>query len=78
MQEWTTDSLWNKAKIYITRAFSGEREDDLFPFFASLGLEFLARSALAKIHPALLADPSDGASVMYAFGYPTTDRPHWC
>jgi hypothetical protein len=75
MKDWGFEPLWQKACIYFERAFDGDRESDLFPFFASLGLEFLARAALAKVHPALLADPRDGGNVLYAFGCPTTARP---
>lgn len=75
MHEWTTETLWNKARAYIERAFQSDRNSEFFPFFASLGLEFLARAALAKVHPALLADPQDGGNIMYAFGFPATDRP---
>jgi len=75
MQEWSTDTLWNKAKLYLTRAFEQDRRADLFPFYASLGLEFLGRAALAGVHPALLADPQDGNNILYAFGFPATSRP---
>jgi hypothetical protein len=43
MQEWTSDSLWNKAKTYSARAFSEERGSELFPLFASLSLELLGK-----------------------------------
>lgn len=75
MQEWSSDTLWNKGKLYIERAFEQDRRSDLFPFYASLGLEFLARAALASVHPALLADPQDGNNILYAFGFPATARP---
>lgn len=75
MHEWSSDSLWNKAKIYIERAFTGDRNSEIFPFFAAIGLEFLARAALARVHPSLLADPQDGNNILYAFGYNTTERP---
>jgi hypothetical protein len=75
MHEWSSDSLWNKAMIYIERAFTGDRDSETFPFFAAIGLEFLARAALARVHPALLADPQDGNNILYAFGYNTTERP---
>jgi hypothetical protein len=75
MHEWSSDALWNKAKIYIERAFTGDRESELFPFFAAIGLEFLARAALARVHPSLLADPQDGNNILYGFGYPATERP---
>lgn len=75
MHEWSSDALWNKAKLYIERAFTGDRNSELFPFFAAIGLEFLARAALARVHPSLLADPQDGNNILYAFGYNTTERP---
>jgi hypothetical protein len=75
MHEWSCDALWNKAKIYIDRAFTGDRDSELFPFFAAVALEFLARAALARVHPSLLADPQDGNNILYAFGYPVTERP---
>lgn len=75
MEEWSRDSLWNKGKTYITRAFEEDRKSEMFPFLASLGLEFLGRAALANVHPALLADPQDGRNILYAFGFPATARP---
>lgn len=66
---WTHDALWSKAKIYADRAFNEDRETCLFPFWASLAIEFLARAALARRHPALLADLSDGKNLLYAFGW---------
>lgn len=75
MKEWTDESLWVKAVAYIKRAFLEDRRSDFFPFLASLGLEFAARAAVAKVHPALLADPQDGTNILYAFGYPATSRP---
>jgi hypothetical protein len=38
-------------------------------------LEFLARSCLARIHPALLADPREGENVLHAFGYEIAPTP---
>ena len=75
MHDWSSDALWNKARLYIERAFTGDRDNELFPFFAAIGLEFLARAALAKVHPSLLADPQDGNNILYAFGYAATERP---
>lgn len=75
MHEWSSDALWNKAKLYIERAFTGDRDGELFPFFSVIALEFLARAALAKVHPSLLADPQDASNILYAFGYPATERP---
>lgn len=67
---WNYDGLWQKAKVYAERAMRERRDGPLFPFWCSLTLEFLARAALAKVHPALLADPRGDESMLYAFGYP--------
>ncbi len=75
MQEWSSDTLANKGKLYLARAFEQDRNSEMFPFYASLGLEFLGRAALASVHPALLADPQDGNNILYAFGFPATARP---
>src|SRR5216683_2232227 len=72
---WSYAELLAKAKVYVERAMAEDREGPLFPFWAALGLELMARATLARVHPALLADPTDGSNLMYAFGYPTTGRP---
>lgn len=72
---WDYDSLWQKAKQYIDRCYTSEREGPLFAFWASLSLEFLARATLAQVHPALLADPTDQKSLLFAFGFPATNKP---
>ncbi len=66
MDGWTYDGLWQKAKLYIDRALDEERNGPLFPFWATLGLELLARATLARVHPALLAEPD---CLVRAFGF---------
>jgi hypothetical protein len=67
---WDVDVLWEKTKLYVARAAGEEQEGPLFPFWSILALELLARSVLASVHPALLAEPQkDGAHLLYAFGY---------
>jgi hypothetical protein len=73
--KWNFEDLWNKAKLYIERGLESDRESDLFPFWNSLGLELLARATLAKIHPALLADPQQGENILYACGFPGRKPP---
>ena len=72
---WDSNNLFEKAAVYFQRAYAGDREDDQFPLGVTMGFEFLARSALAKIHPALLADPQQGENLLYAFGYPSKNPP---
>lgn len=66
---WTYDKLWNKAKVYMQRALAEDREGELFPFWCAISLEFILRATLAKVHPALLADPSSGDNLLYVFGH---------
>lgn len=72
------NELFTKAQLYIERAHDEEREGDLYPFWLSLSLEFIIRSTLAKIHPALLAETpnsNDFKSLLYAFGFEVTNQP---
>jgi hypothetical protein len=72
--QWDYEPLWAKAVCYMERALAEERNGDLFAFWASLALEFIARSALAYIHPGLLAAATDrengSSNLLYAFGFP--------
>jgi hypothetical protein len=71
MDGWNYNFLWQKAKLYIDRALSEDREGPLFPFWAALALELLARATLAKVHPVLLAEPD---CILMVFGYDTGDK----
>ena len=53
---WERDPLWAKARLFFERALNTRREDPAFGLWCSLGLELLARAALASISPALLAE----------------------
>ena len=76
MQDWTSDTLWAKSKAFCDFAFESDPSSALFPLLASFALELLGKSALAKIHPVLIADPrGEGNNVLYAFGVPTK-APH--
>jgi hypothetical protein len=64
---WDKESLWTKSRLYFERAFEESREDPLFGFWCSLGLELLARAAVASVSPALLAEPDpDHKNLLYA------------
>jgi hypothetical protein len=67
---WTYDLLWAKSLMYMQRALAAPRDSDLFPFWASLSLEFVARASLAQVSPVLLADTSeaDGRHLLHALG----------
>jgi predicted RNA-binding Zn-ribbon protein involved in translation (DUF1610 family) len=54
---WERDPLWAKARLYFERAFDEPRDDPRFGLWCSLGLELLARAAVASVSPTLLAEP---------------------
>jgi hypothetical protein len=66
---WERDPLWAKARLFIGRAQATSHEDPLFGLWCSLGLELLARAAVASVSPTLLAEPDrDGShrNLLYA------------
>jgi hypothetical protein len=69
---WTAEDLWQKAKLYATHAQKEDRGGQLFPLWCTFALEFLARAALARVSPALLADHRNPENIMYAFGLAAT------
>lgn len=54
---WERDPLWAKARLFFERAFDESQDEPMFGLWCSLGLELLARAALAAISPTLLAKP---------------------
>jgi hypothetical protein len=65
------EALWMKAKLFLNRAMDddGSRAFDEQAHWAALALELLAKAALARVSPLLIADPTeDGASLLIAAG----------
>ena len=64
------DALYAKSQVYIRRGFraQGDGNAEEYQLWASLGLELLGKAALAKIHPALIADPTHYQSLFAACG----------
>lgn len=56
---WERDPLFSKARLFFERAFDFDREDPRFGLWCALGIELLARAALASVSPTLLAEPDD-------------------
>src|SRR5438270_3125806 len=76
MNIWSYETLWQKAKLYARLALAEEDRDSAkFALLSTLALEFVARSTLARVHPALLADPREPENLLYAFGYRTDKSP---
>jgi len=66
------DALLAKSKVYIQRGFRAHAAGDFeeYQLWASLALELLGKAALARIHPALIADPQHYQSLFAACGKP--------
>lgn len=65
------EALWIKAKLFMNRAMDddGVRSFDEQALWATLALELLAKAALARISPVLIAEPTEeGANVLAALG----------
>ncbi|MET4599894.1 hypothetical protein [Stenotrophomonas sp. 2694] len=70
---WDKESLWQKSILFMERAFKEEREGDVFPLWASMGLELLCRSAVAHVSPLLLAEPErDQKNALHILGFGTS------
>jgi transcription elongation factor Elf1 len=66
---WERDPLWAKAKLFFDRAFEQSADDPLYGLWCSLGLELLARAALASVSPTLLAEPErEHKNLLHALG----------
>ncbi|GAA2627102.1 hypothetical protein GCM10010411_75200 [Actinomadura fulvescens] len=68
---WNYDRFVSKARLYFQRAEDHPAADEAATLWLLLGLEFLMRAPLARVHPTLLAETSrnDSASLMHAAGF---------
>lgn len=65
------EALWLKAKLFLNRAMDEtiERPFDERALWASLALELLAKAALARVSPLLIAEPNEeGTNLLIASG----------
>jgi hypothetical protein len=68
---WDSEALWIKAKLFINYALDDEvtRTFDERALWASLSLELLAKAALSRASPLLIAAPNeDGRNLLAAAG----------
>ncbi|WP_131421485.1 hypothetical protein [Comamonas thiooxydans] len=73
---WDRSALWSKAVLFMQRATAQDKDSPEFGLWASLGLELLARAAVAKTSPALLADPDkDQKNLLHALGISLNNAP---
>ncbi|MFV2105647.1 hypothetical protein [Micromonospora sp. LOL_015] len=71
---WSYDEFVAKAELYFKRSANHDRVDDEFSLWLLLGLEFLLRAPLAKLHPSLLVALNNGDSILHANGVRTNSR----
>lgn len=64
------ETLYSKSQVYIRRGLRAQTDGDTeeYQLWASLALELLGKAALAKVHPALVADPTHYQSLFAACG----------
>jgi hypothetical protein len=65
------EALWSKAKVFLNRAMDPDpaRSFDEQALWASAALELLAKAALARVSPLLIAEPTeDGVNILIATG----------
>jgi hypothetical protein len=64
------DALWAKSRVFIDRALRArDHQEELeFPLWSAMALELIGKAALARISPALVADPNDFGSLFFACG----------
>ena len=66
---WKREPLWSKSKLFFEKAFDEDKEEFHFGLWCSMGLELLARAAIANISPTLLAEPGrDQKNILHALG----------
>ncbi|MEU9923797.1 hypothetical protein AB0H51_21310 [Streptomyces griseoluteus] len=64
------EALWTKAKLFLNRAMDEDsRSFDEQALWAALALELLAKAALARVSPLLIAEPNEeGTNLLIATG----------
>ena len=69
---WDSNALFAKAQRYVEQMLQCDRAEWQFGLWSSLSLELLARAALAKLSPVLLADAKDWNNLYHALGHNPT------
>jgi len=67
--EWSSESLISKAQRYASILLAQDKTKWQFGFWSALTLEMVARAALARVSPTLLADAKDWNNIYYALGH---------
>lgn|GEM_PF-528160 len=73
-KDWDHDALLAKAQRYMEAMLEIPRDDWRFGLWSTLALELLARAALAKVSPTLLAEPGNWNNLFHALGHTPTAK----
>jgi hypothetical protein len=71
---WSSEALFNKALLYVGEMQRYTANDWQFGLWSSLGLELVARAAVAHVSPTLLADRKNWRNVYHALGHAATAK----
>lgn len=64
---WERDPLLAKSRLFFERAFENQEDGSAFGLWCAMGLELLARAAIASVSPMLLAKPDENhVNLLYA------------
>jgi len=69
LHPWSADALLAKSQIYFEEMLKHSRDEWQFAHWSSLALELLARAALSRVSPTLLADAKGWDNTYYALGH---------
>lgn len=70
---WEREPLFTKSHLFFERAFDEDKESTFFGLWCAMGLELLARSAVAHVSPTLLAEPDQSQqNLLHALGHGAT------
>ena len=72
--QWSEETLFCKARLYAEQMEKFSKNDWQFGLWSALGLELLARAALAHISPVLLADPQNWRNLTHVLGKSPTSQ----
>lgn len=71
---WSSEALFAKSLLFSEQMNISIADEWKYGLWSSLSLELLARSALANISPALLAEPNNWRNIMHALGKAPTAK----
>jgi hypothetical protein len=73
---WDPEALYLKAQRYVQHMSALDSDDWEYALWSGFSLEFLARAALANVHPALLAEAAEKnwSNLYYALGFTPNEK----